>query len=105
MISGQNKIIKYLASMLDEKHVGDKKKDEKSSESQPLDVVTLLSLPDNIRKTAYALSKLGGQASAEEVSEVTERTRAIESSYLNQLDRMGYIGRKRDGHKVIYIIP
>ncbi len=105
IISGQGKFIKLLAEMAGEKHVEDKRKDEKSSESLPLDVVTLLSLPDNIRKTAYALSKLGGEASAEEVAKVTERTRAIESSYLNQLDRMGYIGRKRSGHRVIYSIP
>lgn len=103
VITGQKKIIEMLGEP-----AGGKpkiKKGKKREESTPLDVVTLLSLPDNLRKTAYALSKLGGEATAEQVAKETERTRAIESAYLNQLQRMGYINRKRKGHKVIYSIP
>lgn len=103
VITSQEKIMEMLVELGGGKPM--RKKGEKLQESLPLDVVTLLSLPDNLRKTAYALSKLGGEATAEQVAKETERTRAIESAYLNQLQRMGYINRKRKGHKVVYSTP
>ena len=54
-----------------------------------LDVMTLLSLPDHLRKTAVSLCKLE-KATADEVAEQTKRARAVESGYLNQLVIMGY---------------
>jgi outer membrane murein-binding lipoprotein Lpp len=69
----------------------------------PLDVVTLLSLPDNLRKSAIALSKLK-EATAEDVAKETERARAVESSYLNQLVTMGHIQKKRKGRTVYFYI-
>lgn len=102
ILKSQEKIIKLLRDIASEKPRG--KKGKENEESLPLDVVTLLSLPDTIRKTAYALSKIG-DATADQVAKETERTRAIESAYLNQLERMGYINRKRKGHTVVYSIP
>ena len=64
-----------------------------------LDVVTLLELPDHLRKTAVALSKLG-EARAQDVAEITGRERAVESSYLNQLARLGYVKKIRRKHEV-----
>lgn len=69
----------------------------------PLDVITLLSLPDHLRKTAMAISKLG-EGMAEDVAAETGRTRAIESGYLNNLIRMGYVKKKRKGKKVIFYL-
>src|SRR3989337_3811935 len=63
-----------------------------------LDVMTLLSLPDHLRKTAVTLCKLD-QATADEVSEQTKRARAVESGYLNQLVLMGYVKKERRGRK------
>ena len=70
-----------------------------------LDVVTLLSVPDHLRKTLIALAKLGGEATSEEVAKHTGRARAVESAYLNQLATLGYVIKRRKGRKVYFIIP
>ncbi|MFQ5759307.1 MAG: transcriptional regulator [Candidatus Bathyarchaeia archaeon] len=68
-----------------------------------LDVMTLLSLPDHLRKTAVTLCKLD-QATAEEVAEQTKRARAVESGYLNQLVLMGYLKKERRGRKAYFFV-
>jgi hypothetical protein len=60
----------------------------------------LLSLPDHLRKT-YIMVASKGECNATEVSNSTGRCRAVESSYLNQLCRMGWITRRRDS-KTLY---
>lgn len=64
-------------------------------------IVELLDLPDNLRKTALAISVLG-DATAVEVAEKTGRTRNIESVYLNQLVRVRYLEKVRRGKKVFF---
>jgi response regulator of citrate/malate metabolism len=78
---------------------------QKESEAVPdvLDVMTLLSLPDHLRKTAVTISRLD-QATAEEVAEQTRRARAVESGYLNQLVIMGYLKKERRGRKAYFFI-
>jgi hypothetical protein len=68
-----------------------------------LDVMTLLSLPDHLRKTAVTLCKLD-QATADEVSDQTKRARAVESGYLNQLVLMGYVKKERRGRKAYFYV-
>jgi len=68
-----------------------------------LDVMTLLSLPDHLRKTAITICKLE-QATAEEVAEQTKRAKTVESSYLNQLVVMGYLKRERRGRKTYFFV-
>jgi len=68
-----------------------------------LDVMTLLSLPDHLRKTAITICKLG-RATADEVSEQTKRARAVESAYLNQLVLMGYLKKERVGRKAYFYV-
>jgi len=68
-----------------------------------LDVMTLLSLPDHLRKTAVSLCRLE-KATANEVSEQTKRARAVESSYLNQLVIMGYLKKERQGRKAYFYV-
>lgn len=68
-----------------------------------LDVMTLLSLPDHLRKTAITICRLD-QATAEEVAEQTKRARAVESSYLNQLVLMGYLKKERKGRKAYFYV-
>ena len=70
---------------------------------EALDVMTLLSLPDHLRKTAVALCRLG-TATANEVSEQTKRARAVESGYLNQLVVMGYMKKERKGRKAYFFV-
>jgi len=70
---------------------------------EALDVMTLLSLPDHLRKTAVTLCKLE-RATADEVSGQTKRARAVESGYLNQLVVMGYLKKQRDGRKAYFYV-
>lgn len=69
---------------------------------ESLDVMALLSLPDHLRKSALSIIKLK-KAMAEEVAKETGRARAIESAYLNQLVRMGYLKRVRKGKRVYFM--
>ncbi len=68
-----------------------------------LDVMTLLSMPDHLRKTAMIICRLG-RATAEEIAEQTNRARAVESAYLNQLVIMGYVKKERKGRKAYFYI-
>jgi hypothetical protein len=71
----------------------------------PVNVVDseLLSLPDHLRST-YIIVASKGECNATLVSNQTGRTRAIESTYLNQLARMGWLNKRRDS-KTIYFRP
>jgi ArsR family transcriptional regulator, lead/cadmium/zinc/bismuth-responsive transcriptional repressor len=68
-----------------------------------LDVMTLLSMPDHLRKTAMTICRCS-RATAEEISEQTKRARAVESAYLNQLVIMGYLKKERKGRKAYFFI-
>ncbi|HID26692.1 MAG TPA: transcriptional regulator [Methanosarcinales archaeon] len=70
-------------------------------EENPSYAMVLLELPDHLRKTLLALIERG-TATAEDISKVTNRERAVESSYLNQLARMDYLDKRRDGKKVYF---
>lgn len=69
----------------------------------PLDVMTLLSMPDHLRKTAMTVCRLG-RATAGEVARQTSRARAVESSYLNQLVIMSYLKKERVGRKAYFFV-
>lgn len=72
---------------------------------QPLHISEsdLLSLPDNLRKT-YLIVASEGECSATQVSDLTGRSRAIESSYLNQLVRMGWLAKRRNSKTLHFYI-
>ena len=79
---------------------------QKASLSLPdasLDVMTLLSMPDHLRKTAMSICRCN-RATAEEIAEQTKRARAVESAYLNQLVTMGYLKKERKGRKAYFFI-
>jgi hypothetical protein len=63
---------------------------------QPIEVSEskLISLPDHLRRT-YMVILSKGECSAVQVSNLTGRCRAIESNYLNQLARMGWLNKRR----------
>ena len=73
------------------------------SSEAPLDVMTLLSMPDHLRKTAMAVCRLG-RATANETAEQTRRARAVESAYLNQLVNMGHLKKERKGRKAYFYV-
>jgi biotin synthase-related radical SAM superfamily protein len=68
-----------------------------------LDVMTLLSMPDHLRKTAMSICRCG-RATAEEIANQTTRARAVESAYLNQLTIMGYLKKERKGRKAYFYV-
>ena len=75
----------------------------KGTEENGLDAAVLLRFPDHLRKTMIALSKvIDGRA--DEVANITSRARAIESGYLNQLVRMGYVKKMRRKHPIYFSI-
>jgi hypothetical protein len=67
------------------------------------DMMTLFSLPGALRKTVMALYKLG-EATAEDLARETKRLRAVESSAANQLVRMGFLSKRREGRNVYFFI-
>lgn len=69
----------------------------------PLDVMTLLSMPDHLRKTAMTLCRMG-RATADEIALQTKRARAVESAYLNQLVIMGHLKKERNGRKAYFFV-
>ena len=79
------------------------RKDVQPLPEAPLDVMTLLSMPDHLRKTAMTLCRLG-RATAEEVAQQTRRARAVESAYLNQLVIMGHLKKERKGRKAYFYV-
>jgi len=85
---------------------GNNGNNQKTSLSLPdasLDVMTLLSMPDHLRKTAMVICRCS-RATAEEIAEQTKRARAVESAYLNQLVIMGYLKKERKGRKAYFFI-
>lgn len=63
----------------------------------------LLSLPAHLQLTVRVLAQYG-EATASMVSTGTHRTRAVESDYLNQLARLGFVKKERRGKHVWFIL-
>jgi hypothetical protein len=63
---------------------------------QPLDLQEsmIISLPDHLRKS-FLIVASKGECDASLVSNASGRSRAIESNYLNQLERMGWLSKRR----------
>jgi DNA-binding transcriptional ArsR family regulator len=77
--------------------------DLESRNSPPISdkMAVFLTVPDSIRKSLFAVSKLNS-CTADEVSEITGRHRSIENKYLNELYRAGWLERERKGKKIYY---
>jgi ArsR family transcriptional regulator, lead/cadmium/zinc/bismuth-responsive transcriptional repressor len=67
------------------------------------DVLAMLNLPLALRKTIMVLYKLE-KATADDIAKETSRLRAVESAAANELVRMGYIKKKREGRDVYFYI-
>jgi hypothetical protein len=73
------------------------------SSPKPLEISDqeLFLLPDHLRKT-YLTVMSKGKTSATEASNLTGRCRAMESNYLNQLSRMGWLTKHRESKTVLF---
>jgi DNA-binding transcriptional ArsR family regulator len=58
----------------------------------------------SIQTTYNALKTFNGPASAEQISEVTGRARAVESMHLNELWRMGLVEKEKQGRKRVFTL-
>ncbi len=89
--------------MIEIQKTGNQKNSNQLVPDASLDVMTLLSMPDHLRKTAMTICR-NGRATAEEIAEQTNRARAVESAYLNQLVIMGYLKKERKGRKAYFYL-
>jgi hypothetical protein len=99
------RIEKKIDLLTDKTKTGINRQIEKRQEAiklfHALDIATLLTFPDHLRKSAMAIFKLG-RASAKDVAKETGRARAIESAYLNQLARMRYLKKEKTGCRRVF---
>jgi hypothetical protein len=72
-------------------------------EQQTISMSDLLALPSSLQKTVLAVQELG-EATASVVAGQTKRDRTVENIYLNQLARLGYLGRERKGRRIYFRI-
>jgi hypothetical protein len=63
----------------------------------------LISLPDHLRKT-YIFVASKGECDATIASTQTGRCRSLESNYLNQLSRMGWLNKRKVSKNTIYYL-
>ncbi len=67
------------------------------------DGMAMLNLPLALRKTIMVLYKLE-KATADDLAKETKRLRAMESATANELVRMGYVKKKREGREIYFYI-
>ena len=63
----------------------------------------VLNLPDHLRSTAQSLMSIG-EGTAVDISKATQRSRSLESLYLNTLTNMGLVEKHMEGQTVHYRI-
>jgi hypothetical protein len=100
MIELSEKVLKTQEELL--RMVSGKSYLEEEFRLEP-DAMSLLSLPLSLRKTVMVLYKLE-KATAEDLAKETKRLRAVESASANQLVRMGYVRKRREGREVYFYL-
>jgi hypothetical protein len=63
----------------------------------------LMSLPDHLRRT-YMFIASKGECDATQAANLTGRCRALESNYLNQLSRMGWLNKRKESKTTVYYL-
>lgn len=62
-----------------------------------------LEISTTMRKSLFAVEKLG-KCNIDDVSIITGRHRSVENRYLNELVRIGWLGKERNGKKIYFHI-
>ncbi|MHA2095890.1 MAG: hypothetical protein ACW98F_14820 [Candidatus Hodarchaeales archaeon] len=75
--------------------------EERESELIMTSLDVLEKIPSHLRRTFNVMLKMG-HATALEVSHETEKSRPLESDYLNQLIELGYLKKRKDRKRVIF---
>lgn len=71
--------------------------------SPSLSMKALLALSGSLQKTMLAIQELE-EATSTGVAEKTGRARSVETIYLNQLTRLGYLNKERRGRKIYFTV-
>lgn len=71
----------------------------------PLEIpeAKLIALSDHLRKTYLTIASKG-ECNANDVSNLTGRCRALESNYLNQLCRMGWLNKRKVSKSTLFYL-
>ena len=95
--------IKRIEERLDslEKIVKGKRGSPSKTQPQGIELKDLLSLPSSLQKTMMAIQEMS-EATSTDISQKTGRDRTVESIYLNQLARLGYLNKERRGHRYYF---
>ena len=99
MLDINTKILKINEALLEK--MG--KQDLSTEFRREPDAMAILNLPLALRKTIMVLYKLE-KATADDLAQETKRLRAVESAAANELVRMGFIKKKREGRDVYFFI-
>ena len=78
-------------------------RDAEGEDTEPLDVVALLALPDSLRKTALALLQFD-RATAAMIATETGRTVDAESIYLMKLCDMRYVMMEKQAQDIYFSV-
>ena len=63
----------------------------------------VLTITYTMRKSLFAVVKLG-KCTIDDVSIITGRHRSVENRYLNELVRIGWLGKERNGKKIYFSV-
>ena len=73
-----------------------------------LDVMEILNIvseiDSNLVPTIRAILSKGGQSSAQDIAQITNRSRSRENQHLNHLVELGYVQKKREGREIIFYL-
>ena len=71
-----------------------------------LDIIELLNIVSNIDSnlvpTIKAILTNGGKSNAQDIAQITNRSRSRENQHLNHLVELGYVQKKREGREIIF---
>jgi hypothetical protein len=88
-----------IEQLADDFYTGDIFQD--ASRKKTMDVMTLLSLPEKLRKVGIAVMKLNG-GTIDEIGESLDSTRTEVKNCLDRLTAMGLLMKKREQNQIIY---
>ena len=80
---------------------------EETSDSL-LDVMEIINIvseiDSNLVPTIKAILSKGEKSSAQDIAQITNRSRSRENQHLNHLVELGYVQKKRDGREIIFYL-
>lgn len=65
--------------------------------------MAFLAITYTMRKSLFAVAKLG-KCTIDDASIITGRHRSVENRYLNELVRIGWLGKERKGKKIYFFV-